>query len=69
MPRTSSSTYNTHTTLANKSHCSKQDLATLPTASGMKARAMLHNIMSVTHTRAINVKPETKPQNGAFYEQ
>jgi len=38
-----------------------QDLATPPTANGMEARAMSHNITSVTHTRTINVKPETKP--------
>jgi hypothetical protein len=65
VPRNSS----THTVLPNKSPSSIKDPATLPTVSGMKARAMLHNIMSVTHTRTINVKPDTKPQNGAFCKQ
>jgi hypothetical protein len=59
MPGTSSPSYNMHTRLSNKSPSSIKDLAIMPTACGMEARAMLQNIMSVTHTRTINVKPVT----------
>jgi len=52
MPRKSSSSYNTHTVLSNKSFSSIKDLATMPTANGMEARAMPHNIMPVTCTLA-----------------
>ena len=31
----------------------------MPTANGMEARAKSPNIMFVTHTRTINVKPDT----------
>jgi len=47
MPRKSSSSYNTHT---NKRFSSIKDLATMPTANGMEARAMPHNVMPVTYT-------------------
>lgn len=56
MPRTSSSRYNTHTQLSNKSHSSINDLA-MPTDYGMEAIAMSHNIMSGTPTLATRQGP------------
>ena len=46
----------------------------MPTANGMEARAMLHNIMPVTPTLAtkhgsLMSNPETWPQNGACCEK
>ena len=46
----------------------------MPTANGMEARAMPHNIMPVTHTlaskqRSLILNLQTQPQNGAFREQ
>jgi hypothetical protein len=57
MPRTPSSSYNTHTSLPNKSPSAIKDLATMPTASGMEARAMSLNIMSVMPTLATTQGP------------
>jgi len=46
----------------------------MPTANGMEARAMPHNIMPVTRTLAskqtsLMLNLQTQPQNDAFYEQ
>jgi len=62
MPRTSSSSYNTHTRLSNKSPSSLKELATMPTASGMEVRAISLNIMSVTPTLATVQGPLTLNQ-------
>jgi hypothetical protein len=57
IPRTPSSSCNTHKQLSNKSHSSIKDLVIKPTAHGMEAIAMSHNIMSVTPTLATTQEP------------
>jgi len=74
MSWTSFSSYNPQTNLSNKSPFSIKDLATLPTANGVEARAMLHNIMSVTPTLAttqgpLMLKPRHQATEWDFCEQ
>jgi hypothetical protein len=65
MPWTSSSSYNTHTRLSNKSNCSIKDLATLPIANGLEARVKSQNgavvNSEVVYALSLTFAPTTLP--------